>query len=82
MSGTRRHSVTFTVVERRPDGLATLWEARCGRHTMFFAATYALAEDAWREHVYAETGRAPKPTGSSEGRWNPPAEAATARADQ
>lgn len=66
-----KHRVTFTVVKRAPDGIATRWEARCGRHSTFDAATYEDVEDAWRRHVYEETGRVPEPAGNRVGRWTP-----------
>jgi len=53
-----KHSGTFSIISRNPN----VWQAKCERHATWTAATYAEAEDLWREHVWQETGHAPKPT--------------------
>ena len=71
----RKHSAKTTVTQRDPfTRYATSWHIECGRHATFDGATYEEAEDAWREHVHAETGVAPKPYGdNSVPRWEPAA---------
>lgn len=49
-----------------------VWGGRCSKHMVFWGATFERLEDLWREHVYAETGTAPKPTGDRTiKRWRP-----------
>jgi hypothetical protein len=65
-----KHYGNFKIVDREP----TVWMASCGRHFTATGATYAEAEDKWRQHVHAETGTAPEAWGDkSVPRWTPEA---------
>lgn len=71
----QQHGLTVEVLERGPDNRATLWLGSCGStrtsHARWAKPTYEAVEDEWRKHLHAETGTAPEPMGSSEGRWMP-----------
>ena len=56
-----KHSGHFEIVSRNPN----VWLASCGRHFKAVADTYAQAEDEWRKHVHAETGKAPEAWGDT-----------------
>jgi hypothetical protein len=63
-----RHGASFRIVGRNPN----VWQAKCGRHAAWTGPTYEAVEDSWREHVWAETGKAPPPGGETlTDRWSP-----------
>ena len=67
MSG---HEARFWIRNWNP----TVWRARCGepKHVSFQGSSYEEVEDLWREHVYEQTGKAPKPLGDTTiPRWKP-----------
>lgn len=65
------HPGTFMIVQRNPNR----WLAMCDNgHFSEIRDTYEQAEDAWREHVWKETGVVPDISGNKDHRWQPPAE--------
>ena len=70
-----KHDMTVEILERGPDGMATLWLGSCGSrstsHARWAKPTYEAVEDEWRKHLHEETGTAPDPMGDAEGRWMP-----------
>lgn len=65
---TPKHTGRF-VITHNP---TTVWVATCGRHFTATGATYETAEDEWRKHVHAVTGKAPRPLGDKTvERWMP-----------
>jgi hypothetical protein len=66
MSG--KHAISAKIIARHPN----VWQAKCGRHFTETGPTYEAIDDAWRQHVYEETGYAPQAWGdTSIERWEP-----------
>lgn len=66
-----KHTFTAQVTERDESGIATRWRGRCARHGDWSGTSYEEIEDAWRRHVYHETGKVPTIRGDKANRWAP-----------
>lgn len=63
------HGASFEIVWRNADNTQQTWRARCKCREEWTGPTYEFAEDEWRKHVHALTGKAPRPMGGKDGRW-------------